>query len=106
MKNRELIYREDLYFQGVLQIRPSNIEVLNFAINQIKKSKSCELTKIVEKKEGFDLYLTSQKFVQNLGNRLRKSFKGTIKKSKTIYGRNKLTSKDVYRVTVCFRLNK
>src|SRR3989344_3101717 len=101
----ELIFRTDQYYQGILQIRPRNKEVLDFSISEIKKSKSCELSKLIETKPGYDLYLTSQRSLQALGIKLKRKFpSGILKKSKSIFGKSRMTSREVYRVTVCFRL--
>jgi len=102
----EIIFRSDNYWQGVLQIRPAKEVLLEFVRNQLTKMKGCEITKMAITKNGYDLYLTSQKGVQLLGNKLKKSFPGTLKKSRLLHGRNRLTSKNIYRVTVCFRLDE
>ena len=104
---KEIIFRSDQYYQGILQLRPANKEILFFAVDEIKSSGSCELSKLIETKTGYDLYLTSQRFLQALGIKIKKKFpQGTLKKSKSIYGKNRMTSREVYRVTVCFRLPK
>ncbi len=106
MAGKEIIYRSDQYFQGILQIRPINKKVLDFSTEQIKASKYCELSKLIENKFGYDLYVTSNKFLQVLGSRLKHRFKeGKIIKSRTLYGKNKMTSREVFRMTICFRLD-
>ena len=91
------------YYQSILQLRPCKEEVINFVINQIKKN-NIQIGKKVELKEGLDLYLSSNKFTLALGKKLKKSFKGSLKISKKLFTRDRLTSKKVYRITVCFRL--
>jgi|SRR3989344_3632137 len=101
---KEIIFRSDQYYQGILQIRPCNKDVLDFAAEQIKHSKYCELSKLIITKFGYDLYVTSNKFLQVLGNRISNNFKGKIIKSRTLYGKNRMTSREVFRMTICFRV--
>ena len=104
MAKNEVIFRSDQYYQGILQLRPRNKEIIDFAIAEIKRNKQGELSKLVETKSGFDLYLTSNVFLITLGAKLKKKFRGTLKKSRMLYGKNRMTSREVYRVTLCFRL--
>lgn len=98
------IYTKDQYFEGILQLRPENKEVLDFVKNQLQNSKT-KISKEVREKYGIDIYLTSQRFTVTLGRRLKRRFKeGEIKISRSLHTKDKLTSKNVYRVTVLFRL--
>jgi NMD protein affecting ribosome stability and mRNA decay len=94
------------YFQGILQIRNPNEEVIRFVMNQFKNNEKVWIAKEEKQKTGIDYYVSSNKFLLSLGKKLKKSFKGELKTSRKIHTKNKLTSKDVYRVTVCFRLDK
>ena len=96
------------YFQGILQLRDCNIEVLDFVKNQIKKSKREDVyvSKEVSVLGGIDLYLTSNKFLRSLGKKLKKSFNGGLKESEKLFSRNRLTGKNIYRLNVLFRLTK
>lgn len=97
------IYSNDQYFEAKLQLRPFNKEVFNYVIKQIKKN-NVLIAKEVKLKYGIDLYLTSNRFALALGKKLKKAFKGTLKISRTLYSRDRQTSKTLYRVTVLFRL--
>ena len=44
--------------------------------------------------------------MQKIAKQLKKKFGGTVTLSRKLHSRNKLTSKTVWRVTVCFRINK
>ena len=55
-------------------------------------------------KTGIDYYISSNSFLLALGKKLKKSFKGEYKLSRRIFTKNKMTSRDVYRLTVLFRL--
>ena len=93
------------YYQGILQLRDVNDEILNFVANQIKKRDDVAVTKTVKLQNGIDIYITSQKFIRILGKKLRDSFGGEIKVSSKLHTRSK-TGKDLFRINVFFRLSK
>lgn len=93
------------YYQGILQLRNPNKEVLNFIKNQFKNNKKAWIAKQVKQKTGVDLYISSNKFLLALGKKLKKSFKGELKTSRKLHSKNRLTSRNVYRVTVLFRVS-
>lgn len=101
---QEIIFSKDKYFEAVIQLRPETEEVLRFIQNQLAKRKDVLIARIVRADYGIDIYLTSQRFARALGKKLKKSFKGTLKMSRQLFTKNTQTSKDVYRVTVLFRL--
>jgi len=94
------------YFEGILQLRNPNNEVINFIKSQIKKRSNIFITKEQKVNNGIDFYITSQKYLQSLGKKLKNSFRGELKISSKLHTKNKLTSKNVYRVNVLFRLAK
>ena len=91
------------YFEGILQLRNPNNEVISFIKSQIKKRAGVFITKEQKVNNGIDFYITSQKYLQALGKKLKKSFQGELKISSKLHTKNKLTSKNVYRVNVLFR---
>ena len=93
------------YYQGILQLRDVNEEILSFVHNQIKKRSDTAVTKTVKFSNGVDLYITSQKFIRILGKKLKESFGGQLKISAKLHTRNK-QGKDLYRVNVLFRTSK
>ncbi|MDP3765482.1 MAG: NMD3-related protein [Nanoarchaeota archaeon] len=93
------------YFQGILQLRDINDEIVSFVHNQIKKRGDVAVTRNVKFSNGIDLYITSQKFIRILGKKLKDSFGGELKISAKLHTRNK-QGKDLYRVNVLFRLSK
>ena len=101
-----MIYSNTQYFESILQLRPNKREILDFVKKQIDKKEKVFISKEINQKTGIDLYLTSNKFAITLGKLLKKRFKGTVKISKTLHTRHKQIGKLLYRVTVCFRLQK
>src|SRR3990167_9382034 len=93
------------YYQGILQLRDINDEILNFVCNQIKKRADVAITKTVKFDNGVDFYITSQKFIRILGKKLKESFGGELKISSKLHTKNR-QGKDLYRVNVLFRLLK
>ena len=92
------------YYEGILQLRNPNEEALNFIRNQFKNNKKAWISKQEKLKTGIDYYISSNSFLMALGKKLKKSFKGDLKISRRLHTQNRLTSKHVYRVTVCFKL--
>lgn len=99
----EIIYRTDGYYQAVIQIRPRDKEILNYVRDQIRQKEGVEISKEVFFKYGIDVYITDQKFARNLGQKLKKIFEGELKITKSIYTKDRQTSKEVYRGTILFR---
>jgi|SRR3989344_1100284 len=94
------------YFQAIIQLRPNDEKLLNFVLSQVKERKYVFISKEVKLKTGIDLYISDQKFARALGKKLKKSFKGKLILSRQLHTRDRMSSKDIYRVTVCFRLDE
>jgi len=92
------------YFEGILQLRNQNDHVIEFIRQEVNKVKDKGIFINQEKsvRNGIDFYLTSQKYVQLLGNKLLTAFGGKLKTSAKIFGRDQLRSKDLFRVSVLF----
>lgn len=93
------------YFQGILQLRDVNDEIISFVHNQIRNRGDVAVTKTIKFSNGVDLYITSQKFIQILGKKLKESFGGELKISSKLHTRNR-QGKDLYRVNVMFKTSK
>lgn len=102
-----MIYPQN-YFQGILQLRNHNKEVIEFIKNQIKKAgrEDVYISKTVKVPGGIDLYLTSNKFLRSLGKKLKIVFNGELKESEKLFSRDRQTTKNIYRLNVLFRLTK
>ena len=90
------------YFQGILQLRDINDEIIHFVHSQIKKRGDVAVTRTVKFPNGVDLYITSQKFIRILGKKLKESFGGELKTSAKLHTKSK-QGKDLYRVNVLFK---
>lgn len=93
------------YFEAIIQLRPDNKELLSYVKKQLEKN-LIDISKEIHKKYGTDLYISSRKFAMHLARRLKRSFKGELITSRTLFSRDRQSGKGVYRVTVCFRLEK
>lgn len=91
------------YFEGTLQLRNPSEEIFSMVLNQINHDAHVWIAKEEFHREGVDLYLSSNKFLLQLGKKLKKSFKGKVVISRRLFTQNKMTSKFVYRMTVLFR---
>ena len=91
------------YFEGTLQLRNVNDEVIDFAVSEIENS-GVNIAKAKKLENGIDLYVSRQRFLRTLAVRLQKRFGGQIIVSRKLHTRSSLTSRDLYRVNVLFRL--
>ena len=90
------------YWEAKLQLRPLNKELTDYTCNQFIKNK-VEVVEMVNLKEGLDFYLTSRKAAVAVARKLKKVFKGDLVISTKLFGKNRISSKKVNRVTVLFR---
>jgi len=93
------------YFEGTLQLRNPTKEVIQYTKNMIKEDGRAFIAKELKVKNGIDLYLSSQKFMQVIGKELQRKFGGEYNISRKLFTLKRQTSKQVYRVTVLFRLH-
>lgn len=91
------------YFEGILQLRNYTKELIHWVQKKIKKDKKARIAKIKKTKNGIDLYISDQHYLQNLGKKIKQSFNGILKTSKKLHTQERTTSKLLYRVTVLFK---
>ena len=94
------------YFEATIQLRPAKHRLVKYVLDEIGRSKDCTIAKIDEDKNGMDLQVSSQRFARALGKKLTRRFDGELKLSRKLFTRDMYTSKEVYRVTVLFRLKE
>jgi NMD protein affecting ribosome stability and mRNA decay len=94
------------YFEAIIQLRPATQELLHFIKKRVDEREGVFISKIEELKkiDGVDIYISSQKYAQTIGRKLKKSFKGELKLSRTLHTQDKMSGKRIYRLTVLFRL--
>ena len=97
MKNQQ-------YFEGILQLRNPDDELIDFIKNQFENNPHVWIAKEERLKNGIDIYVSSNRFLLALGKKIKKKVKGELKTSKRLYGVDRQTSKLRYRATVLFRL--
>lgn len=95
--------RREGYYQGILQLRDPNDEVIDFIRNDIRKQPEVFIAKSPKVKGGIDFYLSDKKYLSILGKKLLKRFGGDLKSSVKLFSRDRQTSKNVYRLNVYFR---
>ncbi|MFH1210969.1 MAG: NMD3-related protein [archaeon] len=94
------------YWEGVIQVRPKDKEVIDFIRAQVKKKGGAKISKELYFKYGADIYITSHKIARDIGRKLKGAFKGDLVVTKKIYGYDNLKSKSIYRATVLFRVKE
>lgn len=96
--------RHNEYFEGILQVRNPNEEVLDFIAKEVEKKGDVFVAKAKKTRNGIDLYISSQRFLRTLGNKLQERFFGHLEVSRRLHTRNRMTSRDVYRVNLLFKI--
>ena len=91
------------YFEGVLQLRNPTKRLLEYVKEKVRKDKKAIIVDIKKVTNGFDYYLTDQKYIRSLGKNLKDNFPGELIISSKLFSRDKLTSKEIYRCFVAFR---
>ncbi|MFH1064877.1 MAG: NMD3-related protein [Nanoarchaeota archaeon] len=98
------------YFEAIIQLRceKGNLsgldEVLRFLNNRIKERPKVFISKIKKLDTGVDIYLSSQSYARSIGKKLKHAFKGDLKITRTLHTMDRMTSKQIYRGTILFRL--
>ncbi len=94
------------YYEGILQLRSPTKEIIEFVRRDVERNsrRGVFITKEKKVPKGIDLYITSQRYIQQLGHRLHKRFGGILKISPSIYSRDRQTSRETHRVNVYFQM--
>ena len=94
------------YFEGILQIRDTNPEIVKWVHNRVIEDGKARITKEKKVTNGVDLYFNDQHYLQNIGRKVAKVFPGTVTVSRRLHTVNKMTSKLLYIVNVLFKPHK
>lgn len=98
--------KHELYYEAKIQIRPFDENVIRFVVSMIDNNSKVRIARVEELKTGVDIYVSSRKFAAIIGKKLKVKFKnGKLLVTKALFSKNRQTSKDIYRVTVLFRLD-
>ncbi|MBI5393355.1 hypothetical protein HZA96_05790 [Candidatus Woesearchaeota archaeon] len=96
------------YFEGRIQIRHVGNEQFSAAKQLVRELIKPRIDVFITKEEeldnGIDFFISSQKYVQNIGAELYKKFGGELTVTSKLFSRDKQTSKDLFRVDVLLRL--
>ena len=94
------------YFQAIIQLRPADERMIDYVEKQVEKNDKVWISQKVFLKTGVDYYLSSNRFARQIGKKLKKAFNGELRESTKLFSRDRQSSKDLHRVTVCFRLRE
>jgi len=91
------------YFEGILQIRHGNQELIDWILKKVQEDGKAKVTKAKKVRNGVDLYVTDQHYLQSLGKKIKQNFIGIYKVSTRLHTTDKMTSKLLYRISVLFK---
>jgi NMD protein affecting ribosome stability and mRNA decay len=97
------IDRHPKYFEGILQLRNPTQQIIDFVADTVDSKSDVWIARTVKQKDGVDIFLSSNKFLREIGRMLKTKFHGELLESKRIFTRNSYTSKDVYRGCILFK---
>jgi nonsense-mediated mRNA decay protein 3 len=96
------------YFEGILQIRNKANRHYDMAIdlvlNLVDTTPSVFIGKVVELKDGIDLFMSDKKFLAKIGKELESRLLASIDKSSSLFSRDRQSGKELHRLTVLARL--
>lgn len=90
------------YFEGVVQLRDVDVGVVEKVLKLIESDGRAVVTNVDKVSGGWDLFLSSQKYVRVLARKLPELFGGVVKTTATLHTKDR-TGKDLYRVTLLWR---
>ncbi|MBI4448750.1 hypothetical protein HY641_01850 [Candidatus Woesearchaeota archaeon] len=91
------------YFEGCLQLRNPNPDLIAYVQRQLRENPDVHIAKEIPQPDGVDLWMSSNKFLLKLGKGLAEAYNGDLKVTNRLHTKNRLTSRDVYRMTVYFK---
>jgi NMD protein affecting ribosome stability and mRNA decay len=94
------------YFEGVLQIRNAD-EPIRKKIEDViamERTKGVYINKVAELKNGIDYFITDVHYIKKFAKVLQNRFGGEMKLAPELHSRNRLESRDLFRLNVLLRL--
>lgn len=101
-----MVERKDVhqdYFEGTIQLRNPTPELIAYVKHYVESS-GAWISKEKKVNGGIDLRVSSQKILRRLPEKIKARFNGISKLSNTLFSKDRQTQKNIYRVTVLFRL--
>ena len=92
------------YFEGILQLRNVDDEVIDFVVKEIEKTEDIQIAKVKKVTNGHDIYISRQRFLRSLGNKLQGKFGGQLIMSKKLHTRSRMSGRELFRVNALFRM--
>ncbi|RME53918.1 hypothetical protein D6783_00450 [Candidatus Woesearchaeota archaeon] len=93
------------YFEGTLQLRNPTPHTKQFIQNLLLKSHpGVHIAKTIQRKNGYDILLSSNKATYQIAQALHKTFGATIKTSTHLWGHDRQRSKHLQRLTVLVKI--
>ncbi|MBU2638425.1 MAG: 60S ribosomal export protein NMD3 [Nanoarchaeota archaeon] len=92
------------YYEAIIQLRPVTDELMRFISNRVKERPKVFISKIKKLPTGVDIYISSQSYARAIGKKLKRSFKGDLKITRTLHTMDRMSGKQIYRGTILFRL--
>lgn len=93
------------YFEAIIQLRPLDKNLYDWVIMDIANN-GVKISKEEVTKNGFDIYIDSNQYAMSLGKKLKKRFGGKVTLSRALHSTHKMTSKQLFRVTMLFRMDE
>ncbi len=102
----KLAKQKSKYFEGVLQIRNSSQQIVDFIHSEIskQKQKGVFITKEIVEGKNADFFLTDQTYMKRLAVKLQKEFGGIISLNPKLFSKSRQTGKELYRLTTLLEL--
>lgn len=93
------------YFQGIMQLRLPTQNIIDYILDNLDKDNQ-KISKLVELKNGADLYFVDKRYMKSLSVKVQKEFGGLMKESATLHTRDSQTSKELYRLTILIKFTE
>ena len=94
----------DEYFEGTLQLRNADREVVDYTYELVRAEKNAEVSKVVGiSDKNYDLFFTNKKPLRKIALALQRRFGGEVLNTSKIFTMDKDTQKDINRDTSLFR---
>jgi NMD protein affecting ribosome stability and mRNA decay len=96
--------RDSTYFEGILQIRNPDDDLLSFLDSEFQKAEKERIfvTAYKKHKKGFDYYMTSKRFISKLVNTLKEKYGGSVKLSEKLFSYDPQKGKDIFRLNAIY----